>query len=79
MPDKITKFIESLDKKLKAKLKEKLIVLKKDPFGMKGVKKLQGINENIYRLRVGKIRIIYKVHVNNFVEIIDIDYRGNIY
>lgn len=79
MPDKITKFIESLNKKLKAKLKEKLIALKQNPFGMKGVKKLQGVGENMYRLRIGKIRVVYKVHDNKSVEIIDMDYRGNIY
>lgn len=79
MPDKITKFIESLDKKIKAKLKEKLIALKKNPFGMKGVKKLQGVGENMYRLRIGKIRVVYKVNGNEGLEIIDIDYRGNIY
>ncbi|MBI4994907.1 type II toxin-antitoxin system RelE/ParE family toxin [Candidatus Peregrinibacteria bacterium] len=79
MPDKITKFIESLDKKTKAKLKEKLIALKQNPFGMKGVKKIQGVDENMYRLRIGKIRVIYRVHDDKLVEIIDIDYRGNIY
>ncbi|MEK7171547.1 MAG: type II toxin-antitoxin system RelE/ParE family toxin [Patescibacteria group bacterium] len=79
MPDKITKFIESLDKKIKAKLKAKLLLLKQNPFDMKDVKKLHGVGENMYRLKIGKIRVIYKVNGNGGVEIIDIDYRGNIY
>lgn len=45
---------------------------------MKGVKKMQGRDDNIYRLRIGKIRIVYKI-ADADVEIIDIDYRGNIY
>ena len=78
MPDKITKFIQSLSGKVRQKLKFKLLALKKDPYRMKGVKKMQGWGENVYRLRVGKIRIIYKI-ASKDIEIIDIDYRGNIY
>ena len=78
MSDKVTKFLESLDKKLREKLKQKLLLLKNDPFAMKGVKKMEGFGENTYRLRVGKIRIIYRIHKSG-VEVIDIDFRGNIY
>lgn len=79
MPDRITKFIKSLDKKTRSKLKQKLLALKRDPFSAKDVKKLKvSGNINAYRLRMGKIRIIYRM-VNREVEIIDIDYRGNIY
>lgn len=78
MTDKITKFINSLDKKTKAKLKGKLLLLKTSPYESKDVKKLKNQQNNLYRLRLGKIRIIYEL-VNNEIEIIDIDYRGNIY
>ena len=78
MADKITKFIEGLDKKTKKQLKEKLVLLKISPYEMKGVKKLHGWGENCYRLRMGKIRIIYQIQKND-IKIIDIDYRGNIY
>lgn len=79
MPDRITKFIKSLDKKTRSKLRQKLLALKKDPFSAKDVKKLKVSGDiNAYRLRMGKIRIIYKV-VGGEVEVIDIDYRGNIY
>lgn len=67
MTDKITKFIDSLDSKTRRRLKEKLFFLKANPYKMLNVKRLDSWGENVYRLRVGKIRII------------DIDYRGNIY
>lgn len=78
MPDKIAKFIASLDSKMKKRLKEKLLIIKKDPFNAGDMKKLQG-GENIYRVRIGKIRIVYQVTEAKQVGIIDIDYRGNIY
>lgn len=78
MPDKISKFIDSLDNKTRGKLKEKLKQLKLNPFAMPGVKKLVNWGSVTYRLRLGKIRIIYVVENGN-VEIIDIDFRGNIY
>ena len=78
MADKVTKFIQSLSEKVRKQLKFKLLILKKDPYHMKGIKKMQGWGENVYRMRMGKIRIIYKI-VGREVEIIDIDYRGNIY
>lgn len=77
MTTKIDKFINSLDPKTKKRLKEKLKHLKSTSGQMSGIKKLQS-TENLYRLRLGKIRIIYKF-LSGEIEIIDIDYRGNIY
>jgi len=77
MTDKIQKFLKSLDKKTKEKLKKRLLLLKESPYKGNDIKKLQGYND-LYRLRVGKIRIIYKAP-NQEIEIIDIDYRGNVY
>ncbi|MBI4268347.1 type II toxin-antitoxin system RelE/ParE family toxin [Candidatus Uhrbacteria bacterium] len=78
MSDKITKFVQSLDGKTRERLKKKLLELKCDPYAVSGVKKMNGKNHT-YRLRVGKIRIIYTLDSRNVIEIIDIDYRGNIY
>ena len=78
MPDKITKFINSLDKRTRKRLKQKLLDLKKDPINFNGVKKLQNWGKSTYRIRVGKIRIIYRLNQKD-ITIIDIDYRGNIY
>ena len=79
MPDKIQKFIKSLDKKKKSRLKELLLEIKNNPFSVSGVKKLKGLRGDVYRVRLGKIRIIYEIGEGNDVEIVDIDYRGNIY
>lgn len=78
MTDKVNKFINSLDKKTKNRLKQRLIELKTSPFNMPGVKKLSGWGNNAFRFRLGKIRVIYGLFEGE-VEIIDIDYRGNIY
>lgn len=78
MPDKIAKFLQGLNAKTRKQLKLKMSQLRENPFAMPGVKKMQTGEGVYYRLRVGKIRIIYVVS-NIGVEIIDIDYRGNIY
>lgn len=78
MPDRISKFIDSLDIKTRARLKEKLKQLRGNPFAMPGVKKLVNCGRTTYRLRLGKIRIIYMLNGGS-IEIIDMDFRGNIY
>ena len=78
MPDKVTKFVLSLDQKTRMRLQEKIALVLKDPFSLPGVKKLTGSGKNLYRIRMGNIRIIYAV-MDGMVEIRDIDYRGNIY
>lgn len=77
MPDKITKFIEYLNEKTKLKLKAKLLALKENPFATKDVKKMKGM-ENLYRLRMGKIRIVYTI-ISGDIVITSIGYRGDIY
>jgi mRNA-degrading endonuclease RelE of RelBE toxin-antitoxin system len=41
--------------------------------------KKMSTGERLYRLRVGKIRLIFRINSNNTVETVDIDYRGGIY
>lgn len=79
MSDRIQKFIDSLDEKTRARLKQRLVRLREDPLGRSNdVKKLKGFSEDIYRLRVGDIRILYRL-LDGGVEVVDIDYRGNVY
>lgn len=78
MTDKITKFIKSLNSKTRANLKKKLIEIRKNPHTANNIKKLNNWGKDCFRARIGKIRIIYKIK-NKKIEIIDIDYRGNIY
>lgn len=77
MPDKIQKFINALGEKQRNRLKQRLIALKESPFTGNDIKKLKGVND-LYRLRIGKIRVIFKV-IDPIIEVVDIDYRGNIY
>lgn len=77
MTDKVSKFFQSLDEKTKNRLKKRLTLLKSSPFKGGDIKKLKGCH-NLYRFRLGKIRIIYKI-TDTGTEITDIDYRGNIY
>ena len=56
------KFISSLQKHDRARLKEAMLVLKEDPVPVKSldITKLKG-EKNKYRIRKGKFRIVYEV------------------
>lgn len=79
MTDKIQKFLDSQTAKFREKLKKKLQAVKKNPLSGTNIKKLSGYGKNVFRLRVGDVRIIYVLKANSDIEILDIDYRGNIY
>jgi len=57
------KFLRKLSKGKRSKVKEVIAVLKSDPipFRRLDVVKLRG-HENIYRIRIGNLRIIYEVN-----------------
>lgn len=79
MSDTVKSFIDSLDAKTRKRLKKRLNRLKEDPYQRgQDIKKLTNWGEKVYRLRIGDIRIIYRLKGKQ-VEIVDIDYRGNIY
>ncbi len=77
MPDKISKFIASLDSKTRKRVLQKLKRLRENPRGVQGSEKMKNRKES-YRLRMGKIRANYRLK-NEEVEVLDIDWRGNIY
>jgi len=79
MTDKIKKFFDSLDAKTKERIAEKIESAKKNPFVGKNIKKMTGYGKNIFRLRVGDIRVIYSIGTEGSMTILDIDFRGNIY
>ncbi len=56
--DKISKALEKIDKKEKEAIRNILVKIKNKDFKGFDVKKLKGRN-NIFRVRKGKIRIIY--------------------
>jgi len=77
MTDRIEKFKRSLSPEMRLKLKEKLRELSFSPLNMRNVKKLKGY-ENLYRLRFGKIRIIYKL-TGGKAEVLSINFRDKAY
>lgn len=73
------KFLKKLSTKQSKKTTEKIELLIKNPFITADVKKLATTQQS-YRLRVGKIRVIYEVDdKTKTIYIHDIDFRGNIY
>ncbi len=58
------KALEDLEKINRAHqiiIKEKLLILTKNPESLKNnIKKLSGVKEDLYRLRVGSYRVIFK-------------------
>ena len=76
---KALKFLDKLDNTRRTFIYEKLSSLKDFPEVNMDIKKMKGM-DNIYRIRIGKIRIIFDVDKNeSIITIVNIDFRGNIY
>jgi len=72
------KFIDSLDKGYKRKMREIMDALRENPFSYP-YKKTRG-QQNLYRIRIGKYRILYEVETNESrVVIVRMDKRGRVY
>jgi mRNA interferase RelE/StbE len=79
--DKSLKFISSLQKNDRERLKEAILVLKEDPIPIKSldITKIKG-EKNKYRIRKGKFRIVYEViWEQKLILIHRVDFRGNAY
>lgn len=75
--DKETKFLRKLDSNMRLRVIAALANIYANSVQSADTKPLQGY-KNMYRYRVGDVRIIYQCHRDgNTVE--DIDFRGNIY
>ena len=75
------KFALSADKGYRGKILEILDELETDPipFKTRDVKRMEGF-DNRFRIRKGRIRIVYEVSFSEFkVTVHDIDFRGSIY
>lgn len=83
----VVKFINNLSEKEQLKIKQKLKYLvekinedKNIPFQKLNLKTLTGNWKGYLRLRIGKIRIIFRINsIDNELLIYEIDYRGSIY
>ena len=80
------KFTENLDEKRRRNLLERLEKLRTGleegviPFRNLDVRKLKGVWEGFFRVRVGEIRVIFKIDVTErVIWIYNIHYRGKIY
>ncbi|HYN44964.1 MAG TPA: type II toxin-antitoxin system RelE/ParE family toxin [Candidatus Limnocylindrales bacterium] len=74
-------FISSLQKNDRDRLKEAILVLKEDPIPIKSldITKLKG-EKNTYRIRKGKLRIVYEViWEQKLILIHRVDFRGHVY
>jgi mRNA interferase RelE/StbE len=75
------KFLFQINEKVRAKIIEILRTLEINPipFRQYDVRKLKGF-ENRFRIRKGKIRIVYEVLPEEFKVIVwDINFRGRVY
>jgi mRNA interferase RelE/StbE len=59
---KALNYLKALDEKKKSRIREIRLILEKDPVPFKAcdVSKLKGY-DNVYRIRVGDLRIVYEV------------------
>ena len=81
------KFIESADSQTTANIRQKLNQLVSSiknqsiiPFNDLDIKKMKGNWEGYYRLRIGKIRVIFIVDLTlGDIEIYNIGFRGDVY
>jgi len=79
--EKSLKFLSSLPKHDRERLKEAIFILKDDPVPIKSldVAKLKG-DKNKYRIRKGRFRIVYEVIWEQKVVLIHrVDFRGDVY
>lgn len=78
--NKSSKFIKRLESKTKIRIKEKINSLCADPFPHNCVRVEQYGGYKIFRVRVGKYRILYSVHNNeNLLVVINVDKRSGVY
>lgn len=71
-------FVKTLQESYKEKIKDILENLKENPFSYP-YKKIRG-KTNVYRIRVGKYRVLYKVdEKKRIIAVLKIDKRSRVY
>lgn len=79
--EKSLKFISSLQKRDRERLQEAILALREDPVPIKSldIAKIKG-EKNTYRIRKGKLRIVYEVvWEQKLILIHRVNFRGNAY
>ena len=73
------KSLKKLDNSVSQRIIESIERLAKDPIPPDS-KRIIGIKEKVFRIRVGKFRVLYRVNYKNFcVVVIDINTRERVY
>ena len=73
------KFLEKCDSQLYDRLVEKMQKLKIEPVPQ-DAKRIVGRAEPVFRVRVGKYRILYRINYSeNKIIIVEIDHRDRVY
>jgi mRNA interferase RelE/StbE len=74
------KYFEQLPPKLKNKIKEVINQLQDNPYAIPNVKPLEGSVHDDFRIRIGSLRLLYRIHNDTLIIIVlDIGPRGDIY
>jgi mRNA interferase RelE/StbE len=74
------KYFNKLDKQTQKRIAYAIDVLSKNPYEIPNSKPLSGISGNVYRLRIGQLRMIYEIKNEHLIIIIlRIGPRGDIY
>lgn len=74
--DLFQKFLNRLDKKRKIAIQNVMEKIHAGDFANLDVKKLKG-EDNVYRVRKGRIRIKFTIKPTGTVEFIDVDFRDD--
>ena len=73
------KFLEKCDAQLYDRLVEKMQKLKNEPVPQDS-KRIVGRAEPVFRVRVGKYRILYRINYSeNKIIVVEIDHRDRVY
>ncbi|MFH1291710.1 MAG: type II toxin-antitoxin system RelE/ParE family toxin [bacterium] len=76
MVDKIQKVLDKLVVKEKNKIKQIILDLKNNRLNGYDIKKLKG-RDDIYRIRKGKMRIIYRMDKNEEIYLLTVERRSD--
>jgi mRNA interferase RelE/StbE len=73
----VLNFLEKLEKEIVERILKKIEFLKKDPIP-KDAKRIINLKDKVFRIRIGKYRILYRIE-KDFIVIIRIDKRSRVY
>ncbi|EKN66478.1 hypothetical protein BABA_15252 [Neobacillus bataviensis LMG 21833] len=74
------KYYEKLPAKLKNKVKDVINQLRENPYAIPNVKPLEGSEHDDFRIRIGSLRLLYRIQNNTLIIIVlDLGPRGDIY